>query len=240
MAESKETRYTLAILKVRGFDEDVELGYYLVKEGGKSPLETLRAAAVESAESDRSWESIDLPYCWGDFLCLGKEDILLKHGVKRVTLTTPGVGLMIDSITEIEVDGTEILVENNRPQEPERFEFEPYMSCGLAAVSLCCLDSESKTRFFLVNPELKGQIENALKKVAIDYIRAEEKGRFNNGFTWGELFCSVTSVDCEQHGLMHVNDDSFQLLDPHVVWIEGIVLDSHSDAVTAAEVAQIE
>ena len=240
MARQKTEKHTLAILKVRGFDEDVELGYYLVKEGGKSPLEMLRAAAVESAESDRSWEATDLPYCWGDFLWFAKEDILLKHGIEKVAFSTPGVGLLIDKITELEVDGAAVLVENSQWLERQKFKFEPYMSCGLAAVTLCWPDAESETHFFLVDPELKGQIENAFKKAAIDYIRAKENGRFNNGFTWGELFCSVTSVDCEPYGLMHVTDDSFDLLNPHFVWIEGVVLDSHADAVTAAEVAQIE
>lgn len=230
----------LAILKVRGFDEDVELGYYLVEEGGNSPLEKLRAAAVEGAESDRSWESIDLPYTWGDFLCMGKEDILLKHGVKRVTLTTPGVGLMIDSITEIEVDGTEILVENSRMQKPERFEFEPYASCGLAAVSLCWVEDKrigTKTYFFLVNPELKGQAERLLKEAAIEFLLSEEGASCGDSLTWDELFGNVTADYFELHGLMHVTNTELKQLDPHIVWLESIPLGCHCAAICAGNLA---
>ena len=238
---SNETKRTLAILNFMDDCDCTGRRYYLVEQGGDTPLQKIKAAAIAAAESNRSWEVYEGPFTWQDLACGCVDELIVEHGVERVTLRTPGKGIMISDIVDLEVESSGVLVENSREPEPERFEFEPYCRCGLAAVTLCWADSaepRSQTLFFISDPEHKGKVEEFLKKAAAEYCSDNQGRRFDcMGMSWGTLFSVVPEQYLAQNGLMFVTKQDFEEIDPQVAWIESVTVVFSDKAVCAAELA---
>lgn len=240
MSQHESDCYTLAILNVR-CDYEIDRAHFLVEQGGDTPLQKIKAAAIAVAEADRSWEVYDGPFTWGDFICSDMEEVLAEHGVERMALATPFESVAISSVTEISVEASGVLVENSRKAEPGRFEFEPYCACGLAAVVLRWVvdgKADSMVLFFLSDPEHKGKVKEVLEEAAAEYLRDMELGGFGVELCWDALLSIVPERYLDRVGLKQVTpnngqlESSFKELDPDIMWIETVTLDANSPAVT--------